>query len=118
MEDRFADCEARIEALERRVLVIETDLARAKACTGIALPLTEQYGEHVTKANAANILGVTRATIYTMLRDGRISATHGGSRVSVRSIERYMRANKGKSGKVGVARERKMKHGADALEET
>ena len=56
--------------------------------------LIERYGEFVDKKTAAEILGVTRATVYTMLSDGRLDAAFEGRRVSVRSIARYMEGKK------------------------
>lgn len=51
--------------------------------------LVDRYGEFVDKTVAARILGVTRATVYKMIADGRIEAACGGERVDVRSIARY-----------------------------
>ena len=111
MNDRIAALESMVDALEAILLKAGEGFTTAKS-------LTEKYGDNVMKADAARILGVTRATVYAMLRDGRLEAMYGGSRVSVQSIERYMRSPRGRSGKIGVSQERKVKHGADTLEET
>lgn len=52
--------------------------------------LIGKYGEYVNKTVAADILGVTRATVYNMLEDGRLRAAHQGGRVSMESIFSYM----------------------------
>ena len=86
--ERMADLERRISALEERTRRAlwngESELAGKEA------ELTAHYGEYVDKTVAAKILGVTRATVYAMLDDGRIGGACGGRRVDVRSIARYM----------------------------
>lgn len=85
---RMADLEQRILALEnrtRRVLWSGMDSQQNRE-DGLVL----RYGEYVDKTAAAQILGVTRATVYAMLSDGRIEAACAGRRVDVRSIARYM----------------------------
>jgi len=85
---RMADLEQRISALENR--------ARRVLWSGPASggsredDLVLQFGEYVDKTAAAQILGVTRATIYAMLADGRIDSACAGRRVDVRSMARYM----------------------------
>ena len=86
--ERMADLERRVQALEERTRVSlwsEDAFRPSKADELIA-----RYGEYVDKTVAARILGVTRATIYAMLADGRISGACEGRRVDVRSIGRYM----------------------------
>ena len=85
----------RMEDLERRVYALE-ERARgllwneAPDHSGKAEELVARYGEYVDKTFAAKILGVTRATVYAMLADGRITGGCAGKRVDVRSIGRYM----------------------------
>jgi len=80
--------------LERRIIALEEYTRRAlwkqehTACR--ADELTERYGEYVDKTVAARILGVTRATVYAMLEDGRIEGACEGRRVTVQSIAQYM----------------------------
>ena len=85
---RMADLERRVMALEERtrrsLWTREEEDAHQEAM------LVAKYGEHVDKTATAKILGVTRATVYAMLADGRIESTCSGRRVSVRSIARYM----------------------------
>lgn len=86
--ERMADLERRVQALEertRRPLWNEGTNRPSKA-----EELVARYGEYVDKTVAARILGVTRATIYAMLADGRITGACEGRRVDVRSIGRYM----------------------------
>ena len=83
----------RMEALERRVLALEERYRRAIQQENAhcrADELAARYGEYVDKTVAARILGVTRATVYAMLEDGRIMGACEGRRVSVSSIEQYM----------------------------
>ena len=86
--ERMADLERRILALEERTRgMIWADnpaMARREAA------LVERYGESVDKTSAARMLGVTRATVYAMLSDGRILGACEGRRVDVRSIAHYL----------------------------
>ncbi|MBR3796495.1 MAG: helix-turn-helix domain-containing protein [Clostridia bacterium] len=91
---RMADLERRVLALEeraRRVLWSEEMTPMSKD-----EELTLRYGEYVDKTVAAQILGVTRATVYAMLADGRIMGACSGRRVDVRSIARYMQTPRGR----------------------
>ena len=85
---RMADLERRVLALEERtrrsLWTREEELARKEEA------LVAQYGEYVDKTATAKILGVTRATVYAMLADGRILGACEGRRVDVRSIYEYI----------------------------
>ena len=88
VEDRMDDLERRVMALEKNAQIGELfwdDSLMRKEKT-----LIYEYGEIVDKSTAARILGVTRATVYAMLSDGRIKGAYGGLRVDVRSIARFM----------------------------
>lgn len=77
--------------LERRVTLLEELMVKnARRETTREREMVEVYGEYVNKSEAASILGVCRATIYTMMGDGRIKGGMAGSKISVRSIARYM----------------------------
>ena len=94
VEDRIAELEQRVMALEKLAQIGELfwddSLARKEKA------LIDMHGEHVDKSTAARILGVTRATVYAMLKDGRIKGACSGRRVDVRSIARHLCAeNKG-----------------------
>lgn len=85
---RMADLERRVMMLEERT---RSSLWQEETEGAIkAQELSRCYGEYVDKTAAARILGVTRATVYAMLSDGRITGGCGGRRVSVSSIARYM----------------------------
>ncbi|MBQ4264358.1 MAG: helix-turn-helix domain-containing protein [Clostridia bacterium] len=89
----------RMADLERRVLALEERTRRSLWTQENALAHKEEellgrYGEYVDKTVTAKILGVTRATVYAMLADGRIEGACSGRRVSVRSIAQYMAAPK------------------------
>ena len=92
----------RMADLERRVLALE-ERTRRSLWTGEAArerkeeELLNLYGEYVDKTATAKILGVTRATVYAMLADGRIEGACSGRRVSVRSIAQYIAAPKGRA---------------------
>ena len=92
---RMADLERRVLALEERtrrsLWTREEELARKEEA------LVAQYGEYVDKTATAKILGVTRATVYAMLADGRIKGACEGKRVDVRSIARYIYSGKPKN---------------------
>ena len=104
---RMADLERRVLALEERtrrsLWTREEEEARREEA------LVAQYGEYVDKTATAKILGVTRATVYAMLKDGRIEGACEGKRVDVRSIARYLCTGKPKN--------RRIRHGLDTLEE-
>ena len=89
--------DARFAEFERRISAIEKKLKIRKDTNGeISDDLITLYGRYVDKSMAAKILGVTRATVYTMLADGRITASHSGTRVSVESIKAYIESPKRK----------------------
>ena len=77
------DFERRLSQLEERVDSILEGAIREKA-------LVKQYGECVDKTKAAQILGVTRVTVYKMIDDGRLKASMNGKKVDVRSICRLL----------------------------
>lgn len=111
----MTDIEERMDKLEQRVHTLEKlaqigELLRSETLALREKELVEQYGEYVDKSTAAQIIGVTRATVYAMLADGRIKGAFGGKRVDVRSIARYMCTGKQKN--------RRNRHGLDTLEET
>lgn len=96
--ERMADLERRVLALEertRRSLWREEAFRPSKEEELIA-----KHGEYVDKTLAAQILGVTRATVYAMLADGRISGACEGRRVDVRSIGRYMSSTRASGAQV------------------
>lgn len=108
------ELEMRMDYLEKRMLALEDRTrrfvwSREEERTRREKELVDSYGEHVDKTTAAQILGVTRATVYKMIEDGRIEGAFEGKRVDVCSIARYIYA--------GEPKDRRRKHAADALEE-
>ena len=85
--------------MEKRLRALEVALGikYTKDCSSKGEPLVALYGSNVDKSTAAKILGVTRATVYAMLADGRIEGACSGRRVSVRSIAHYMAAPKSRA---------------------
>ncbi|MGN0773564.1 MAG: helix-turn-helix domain-containing protein [Candidatus Ventricola sp.] len=88
VEEKMDDLERRVLALEARtrssIWSKEGELIRMQE------ELVARYGKHVDKTATAKILGVSRATVYKMIEDGRINAVYGGKRVDVRSIARFI----------------------------
>ena len=106
--------EERMDKLEQRVLALEKlaqigELFRDESLMRTEKELVDMHGKYVDKSTAARILGVTRATVYAMLKDGRIEGACSGRRVDVRTIARYLCAGKPKN--------RRNRHGLDTLEE-
>ena len=93
VEDRIAELEQRVLTLEKFAQIGE--LFRDDSLAHEEKELIDVHGKYVDKTTAARILGVTRATVYAMLKDGRIKGACSGRRVDVRSIARYM-ASSGK----------------------
>ena len=83
--ERVIDLEKRVAHLEE-LMKIPVDCGKHPAYGSLA----EQYGLYVSKTKAAEILGITRATIYAMINDGRLTGKMGGTRVSVESIEQFI----------------------------
>lgn len=83
---------ARIEELERRVRLLEARTRNVIRSSEVnrETVFVERYGESVDKKVAAQLLGVTRSTVYAMIADGRILAACEGRRVDVRSIAQYL----------------------------
>ena len=103
-----------MDKLEQRVLTLEMlaqngELFRDDSLMRTEKELVDIHGKYVDKSTAARILGVTRATVYAMLKDGRIKGACSGRRVDVRSIARHLCAGKPKN--------RRNRHGLDTLEE-
>lgn len=108
--ERMADLERRVRALEERVRRVLWSEERLR--TGKEEELVSRYGEYVDKTVAARILGVTRATVYAMLADGRIVGACAGKRVDVRSIAGYLTRQTA----VGASERGKDKTGRDCHE--
>ena len=90
------DLEERVKFLEHQVVLLNNrlfELGCGKDPIG-ASEYVNEHGEYVDKTVAAKLIGVTRATIYAMLRDGRLTAAYEGKRVCVRSIYRYINKEK------------------------
>lgn len=67
----FVAMQRRIEALEARVASLERQLG-GNLQGGVTSGILRRFPECMDKTRAAEALGVTRATIYAMLRDGRL----------------------------------------------
>ena len=101
VEDRIAELEQRVMALEKNAQIGE--LFRDESLMRTEKELVDMHGKYVDKSTAARIIGVTRATVYAMLADGRIEGACSGRRVAVRSIARYMATPKSRGTKTRPA---------------
>ena len=72
--------EIRLYDLERRVKALEDQLHNR------LWPKNHAPGTGISKSEAARMLGVSRATIYHMIEDGRLLVTHEGRRIDVDSV--------------------------------
>lgn len=88
--DEMERLERRIEALEARVHKLERKNALLLS-GGVTKNLHEKYPTGMTKSRAAELLDVTRATVYSMLRDGRLKENALG-RVTGESVESLVQA--------------------------
>lgn len=88
--DGNMNIEDRVLRLEERVRAMEGLMEYARIETNRENEMVKRYGECVNKTYAARIMGVTRVTVYAMIRDGRIRSAMGGRSVDVRSIARHI----------------------------
>lgn len=79
----------RMEAMEARMAVLEQKLAGKAARDAILDALRVEHGEEMTKQTASEVLGVTRCTVYNMIRDGRLLENERG-RIVTESLTQYM----------------------------
>lgn len=91
MDDvRYEAMAKRMAALEARIVVLES---AAIAPGGVQKQdMLKRYPKGMTKTDAANELGVTRATVYYMINDGRLKE-NGMGRVITQSVADLMYGN-------------------------
>ena len=89
MDEMHAEFIARIAALEARMARPER---RAKAAESGG-DLRKAYPVMMNKTQAAYVLGVTRATIYQMIADGRLKE-NGLGKIQTDSINRLIEQDK------------------------
>lgn len=77
MDEMHKELVARIAALEARVARLEQDAYFIKP-GGVTDELRKRYPLMMDKTRAANALGVTRATVYAMIEDGRLEVNGMG----------------------------------------
>lgn len=77
-----------------------------------AKDLLKRYPKGMTKTDAANELGVTRATVYYMIADGRVKE-NGMGRVITQSVADLMYGNGIKRDKHRRVSSRTLRMGAD-----
>lgn len=85
---KLYDLEQRVTKLEQILSLGLLEQANAE------YEMIKMHGTYVSKSDAARILGVNRATVYNMLRDGRLDGAMEGNKVSTHSIARYINASK------------------------
>lgn len=89
MEEEIRELRHRVDELEALLAKLghETkDAATAREYDR----LRRQYGAMMTKTQAANELGVTRATVYAMIRDGRLKERACDRRIDAMYIARRL----------------------------
>ena len=110
MDDmRYVAVLRRMEALEARVAALEKDIEEQTDSVA-AEKLRDKYPVHMNKTEAAKELGVTRATIYAMISDGRLKENVLG-KVTTDSMIKLVLGPKGK--KYGVCVEESIRISAD-----
>ena len=87
-EKRYEAMMQRMAALSARVAVLEKKLSAADGNEGVR-QLRIKHSLHMTKTEAAQELGVTRATIYAMIADGRLE-TNATGKVTTDSLVRLI----------------------------
>ena len=112
IEKRLRDAEIRIDALEKRVCEL---LWGGNA--ELIFDLLSLKADSVSKTRAAEILGVTRATIYAMMADGRLDGICGGKKVSLDSIRRFAASPGVRGSRFGIKNKKEEVNGSDTLEE-
>lgn len=111
MDDaRYAAIVRRIAALEARLVALESAAIEPGGVQ--AKDLLKRYPKGMTKTDAANELGVTRATVYYMIADGRVKE-NGMGRVITQSVADLMYGNGIKHDKRRRVSSRTLRMGAD-----
>ena len=77
MKDRIDKLEARIRKLEKRQIISEA--------SGGEENLLERFPYMMNKTQAAEVIGVTRATIYHMIDEGRLKE-NGAGKINTRDV--------------------------------
>lgn len=62
----------RMNALEARIAELEKKTSEPETAGGVEARIRREYQIAMHKTEAARLLGVTRATVYCMIRDGRL----------------------------------------------
>lgn len=83
-EMRYEAMVRRIVALEARVAVLEKRMSRPEKSRGVR-ELREKFPIQLSKTDASKVLGVTRATVYAMIEDGRLEENAAG-KVTIDSL--------------------------------
>ena len=109
-EKRYEAMMQRMAALEARIVVLEGLLGEPGGVK--AQELLKRYPKAMSKSDAANELGVTRATIYAMIADGRIKE-NGMGRVITQSVSDLLYSNKIKRDKRRRGNRWPLRMGAD-----
>lgn len=76
-EMQYEAMRRRIAALESRLNLLEKKLSEENENGGVR-ELRKKFPIHLNKTDTANVLGVTRATVYAMIADGRLEENAAG----------------------------------------
>ena len=63
----------RMNALEARIAELEKNTSETETAGGVEARIRRAHPVAMTKSEAARILNVTRATVYYMIKDGRLT---------------------------------------------
>lgn len=80
-----------LRSINRRLGVLCGEIEPSKYdCEEERKRLFEEYGEVLTVTQAAGILGVTRATVYKRLREGKILRSADGTHITTHSVADFV----------------------------
>ena len=79
----------RMNALEARIAELEKKTGEPETAGGIEARIRRAHPIAMTKSDAARILNVTRATVYCMIKDGRLTE-NGWRKVTTDSLINLM----------------------------
>lgn len=86
---RVRALEGRVHTLERRIQTLEAKMKQVQSGAGAAETLMREFPMGLNKSDAAEWLKVSRATVYAMIRDGRLEVNDAG-KVTAESIAKLM----------------------------
>lgn len=89
----MADLKARVAYLESCIVQIKRQMGDVRKGRSVANEMISCYGHCVNKTEAANLLHVTRTSVYKYIKDGLLEVT-GHGMVTTESIARCLEGRK------------------------